>query len=621
MNKKKQNTTALSKKKFTPELFLILYIPILIFSFFHVYNNVFDHKIDLGGDNAYYYILGNSIATGQGYTNIETKQKIANTHFPPGYPLIIAGASEVFSNSIDFIKKVNGFFLFLSIGLVFLIIYELTGNYHIPFITSLFLLFNFFLLRSSTIMMSEIPFLFFSTLCLWLMIKIDFTKPLKKNWLFFILILCVAYTYQIRSFGLALLVGIVVFLAVEKRWKYVHTLVGGFILLALPWYIRTKRLGGSAYINELLQKNPYRPELGKMGFTDWLTRFWHNLERYITREIPSGNFDFLRVTNYKHPITAGEWVIGIVIIAVMIYGLFRLKKYFRLFLFYLIASFGILLLWPDVWVGTRFMLPLVPLLTFLFINGLIDLISLLGLRVLKIKNQTVIYLVLAALSLVTINSYGGKAVRLLEMQANSPFPKAYQSYFELAEWIKKNAPANSVTCCRKQALFFLYSGKYVTGFANTDNVVKEIKYLEKRGTNYVVLDHLGYSSTARYLYPAIQKFPNKFKVVKHIKKPDTYLFKFEPKMGYWGHWQNNQREGFGTFRWANGVRFEGMWKYNVRNGKGVLFKPNGQRLEGFWKNDKLNGPAIIKSRNGQTLEMIVYKDNKPVKVFKPKSPH
>jgi len=95
MNKKKKNTGGRFKEKFTPKLFLILYIPILIFTFFHVYGNIFDHKIDLGGDNAYYYILGNSIASGQGYTNIETKNKIANTHFPPGYPLIISRGFKI----------------------------------------------------------------------------------------------------------------------------------------------------------------------------------------------------------------------------------------------------------------------------------------------------------------------------------------------------------------------------------------------------------------------------------------------------------------------------------------------------------------------------------------------
>ena len=137
----------------------------------------------------------------------------------------------------------------------------------------------------------------------------------------------------------------------------------------------------------------------------------------------------------------------------------------------------------------------------------------------------------------------------------------------------------------------------------------------------MVLDHLGYSSTARYLYPAIQKFSAKFKVIRHIKDPDTYLFKFEPQLGYWGQWKNNERNGFGTFRWANGMRFEGMWKDNMRNGKGIIFNPNGQRLEGYWKNDKLNGTAVVKSKDGKALQLIVYKNNKPVKVFNRKKPH
>lgn len=618
MNKKKQNATITTKRKFTPELFLILYVPILIFSFFYAYSHTFDRKIDLGGDNAAYYILGKAIATGQGYTDIQTKEKIANDHFPPGYPLIIAAASKLFSNKIVFIKKVNGFFFFLAVGMLFLLIYELTGSYHIPFITSLFVLFNFFLLRYSTIMMSGIPFLFFSTLCLWLVIKTDFTTPLKKNWLFFILIICISFTYQVRSVGIALLVGIALFLAIDKRWKYLSTLVGGFILLALPWYIRNKRLGGNAYISELFQKNPYRPELGRLDIADLFTRFWHNLERYITREIPSGTFDFIKVTSYKHPYTVGEWIFGIAILLVMIFGLIKLKRFRQLFLFYLIAFFGILLLWPDVWVGTRFMLPLIPLLTFLFIYGIIELLSLFGLRVLKLKNQSVIYLILVAFSLLGIRSYAKGSLKFLENIANGQFPKNYQNYFKMAEWIKKHAPENSVTCCRKESLFYLYSGKYVTGIANTDSRKKEIEYLEKQGTDYVVLDRLGYSSTARYLYPTMKRYPNKFDEIVHYKNPDTYLFKFHPKWGYWGQWKNNQRSGFGTFQWKNGLIFEGMWKNNVRNGKGILFQLNGQQLDGFWRNDKLNGLAEVKSKDGKVIKIIIYKNNHPVKEYKKK---
>ena len=49
-----------------------------------------------------------------------------------------------------------------------------------------------------------------------------------------------------------------------------------------------------------------------MHFGDWFTRFFQNLERYIAREIPSGIFDFIQVTNYKDPIVMKEWIIGII---------------------------------------------------------------------------------------------------------------------------------------------------------------------------------------------------------------------------------------------------------------------------------------------------------------------
>ncbi|MBN2637647.1 MAG: phospholipid carrier-dependent glycosyltransferase [Bacteroidales bacterium] len=614
MNQRKQKITK-NKFKLSSKLFLVLYIPILLFSFFYNYNIAYDQKIDMGGDNAYYYILGNSVANGEGFTNIQTKEKIANTHFPPGYPLIIAIATKTFSNDIGFIKKLNGFFLLLSIGLIFLIISNLTGNYHIPFITSLFLLSNYFLLRYSTIMMSEIPFLFFSTLGLWVVMKTDFNKPLIKNWLFFLLIIIIAFTYQIRSFGLALFVGITLYLVFKKNWKYLTTLTVGFILLALPWHIRNSRIGGNSYVSQLMEKNPYRPELGDMRFTDWFHRVWVNLERYITREIPSGTIDLLHVTNYKQPITFSEWIIGIIILGIMIFGLIKLKKYFWLFFFYIVTSFGILLLWPDVWIGTRFMLPLIPLLTFFFINGIVEIITWLGIHILKIKNQTIIYIVLSVLSVISIKSYGNIALYNLKLQAKGRYTNNYQNYFKIAEWIKENAPENSVTSCRKGALFYLHSGKFVTGFDNTENKEDFIKFLEKQGTNYVVLDHLGYSSTARYLFPTIKRYPNKFKKILYLKDPDTYLFQFYPQLGYWGPWKNDKRNGYGSFVWANGMRFEGLWKDNVRSGKGVLINPSGERLEGVWANDKLNGMAVVKTKEGIIKEYVLYKENQPVKIY------
>jgi hypothetical protein len=54
-----------------------------------------------------------------------------------------------------------------------------------------------------------------------------------------------------------------------------------------------------------------------------------------------------------------------------------------------------------------------------------------------------------------------------------------------------------------------------------------LKGLIDANVDYVVLEQLGYSSTARYLYPAIQKHPECFTPVMHLENPDTYLLQFD----------------------------------------------------------------------------------------------
>ena len=127
---------------------------------------------------------------------------------------------------------------------------------------------------------------------------------------------------------------------------------------------------------------------------------------------------------------------------------------------------------------------------------------------------------------------------------------------------------------------------YITGYKNTLDKEEQIKYLQSKGTDYVVLEQLGYSSTGRYLFPAIQRYPKKFKVIIHLKNPDTYLMKFLPELGYWGE-----------------------WKDNLRNGKGTLYFPNGQQLEGVWTNDVLNGEVILRSKEGDVIQKSIYKNN------------
>ena len=92
------------------KLYIIIYSLIIVIAFFKIYPYVFDDKIDLNGDNVQYYLLGTSIANGDGFSDIRVSSKPPSNRFPPGYPAIISVVMETVSNDILSIKRANGFF-------------------------------------------------------------------------------------------------------------------------------------------------------------------------------------------------------------------------------------------------------------------------------------------------------------------------------------------------------------------------------------------------------------------------------------------------------------------------------------------------------------------------------
>ncbi|EAY31516.1 membrane protein, putative [Microscilla marina ATCC 23134] len=578
------------------------------------YNQTFDSKVAQAGDNAGYYILGKSLALGQGFTNIHTKDKTKHRHFPPGYPAIIALAHYFSFGDMLSIKQLSGFLLLGSIVLAFLIFYQLSDNYHLSFILSLFMVTNYHLLTFGMMMMSEIPFLFFSLLSFLVLLKIDFNQPFHKNWRFAILIMLLGVSYYIRSIGLSLFAGSLLWILLQKKWKYSVALLVGFLLLVSPWQWRQHSLGGGSYIKQLFFKNPYNAELGSMTITDWFARFWVNLIRYISREIPSG---LLNITNidYKVPSSHTELLLGLAILALIIVGTYAMFKKHPVIPFYILGTAGILLLWPSVWFGVRFLLPLIPLLFFMMVNGMITLYNLVAQKYWHTRITTPIAILLVVVGLFSMKIYASDPLHKLKQASQNPYPPNYNNYLALAKWVKKNTPDSVLVTCRKEQLFYVFADRTVTRFKSTTNEEEQLAFLKAKGVDYVVLDQLGFSDTRRYLLPTINKYPRKFKLVVQAKKPDTYLFKFLPELGYSGSWKGKKRHGKGVFVWGDGEKFIGTWKNNLRNGPGILYLKNGEQMEGSWVNDTLQGTVIHKTKEGTLLEKSLYKDDKKVQVL------
>ncbi len=582
---KKQSKKATAKPpKKTPKW---LFPALLVFGFILVYPFIFDKKVSLGGDNASYYILGKALSSGEGYTNIHVPGKPAHNHFPPGYPAIL-GVFMVFTGSITFLKILNGVFLLGTSFITYLLLRRFTENDRMAFVISILLFFNFHLLSYSTIMMSEVPFLFFATLAMLFFVRLEENeKPFYKDLNFYFLLLTSSFAYHIRTAGIALVAGFALYLLIRKKWAIIGAYLGGFALLGVPWFLRGKSLGGSAYLDQLFMVNPYRPEEGAMQLADWFTRFGNNLTRYLGKEIPHGLFPGFPV-DYA-PDASGNVFYGILIVVVLVFGLIKLPKYNWLLAGYLMGTFGILLLWPDVWFGTRFILPLIPILLFLFVYGLYALVNF-GFSKISVNTQ-----LNPLLFLILILFFTPQLKQLSEAADESYQPK-FKNYFEVASWANTNLPEDAIICTRKPGLFYLFAGRQVAKFANTPDYNELFADMNEWGFTHVVIDQLGYAQTGRFLVPAVQDNPEKFQLLHQTTAPETYLLSYQPTLGYTGEWlvedQDNgyykhTKQGKGTYNFPDGRIYTGQFSNNQPNGEGTMTYPNGQVQSGTFVNGQL----------------------------------
>lgn len=493
----------------------LLYLSILAITFIVAYIYTFDAKLAMLGDNASYYMLGKALAEGEGYVNISSVAHSPNNHYPPGYPAIIR-LIMLFSSSIFVIKLVNGLFFLLAIWITFELLNFLTKELKFAFVATLLILVNSHLLYYSSVMMSEISFFFFSMLSIWAFTKTDPDKLSWKDPWLIISILSFIIAYYIKSLGVALLAGYMLHFITRKKWKSLAVYFIGFVAAALPWIIRGQKLGGSSYMRQLKMINPYQPELGQADFSDFSERFFNNFSRYVTRELPSSVFP-VKEPDYHTPMEGSEWFFGLIFLTLLCYGIYSLPRYRWLIAGYIAGTLGILMLWPDVWIGVRFIVPAIPMLTFGFLYG--------GYRLLS-KGAGMTGKSFQPLWLLVLGLFFIKPVNALHDQAKMPYMPAWENYFDVASWLKKNEKRTVVVGTGKPSLFFLYSGTYVDRYKFEQDPAALIEDLENKKIDYVVIDQV-YGNTFRYLLPAVRQYPERFEPVYHVKNPDTYLLKFK----------------------------------------------------------------------------------------------
>ncbi len=81
---------------------------------------------------------------------------------------------------------------------------------------------------------------------------------------------------------------------------------------------------------------------------------------------------------------------------------------------------------------------------------------------------------------------------------------------------------------------------------------------------------------------------------------------------YDGEYKNGLRDGKGDYIYKKGDRFTGLWEKGVANGYGEMYYINGDIFKGNWKNNKKNGEGSIFIKKTNKTYKGIWENNKKI---------
>ncbi|MBW8771371.1 MAG: glycosyltransferase family 39 protein [Gemmatimonadetes bacterium] len=197
-------------------------------------------------DDAFYVILARSIATGQGYHALNLPGHPAGTHFPPGYPALLALLSFVappFPASVAVFKALNAVFLAAAAALVArLLRRRLDMGAGWATAVGLVTAVSVPLLILSNLVLSELCFIaFVLALLVALERLVEEPAPMRSA---ILLGVAIGACALVRTHGVVLVPAAAFVLLARRRWRDALLLTAAAIVTLLPWQLWTARHGG-----------------------------------------------------------------------------------------------------------------------------------------------------------------------------------------------------------------------------------------------------------------------------------------------------------------------------------------------------------------------------------------
>lgn len=452
-----------------------------------------------GGDNAGYVSLAYSMLEHGAYQDLYDPASLPHTKYPPVFPALLAFLMLLGVRTWAGFKLVAAVSTVGASAFTYLWARRRVGATWAAG-AALAVAFSSAVVYYSHWVLSDPTFLAFTMASLWALGEAD-EEGAHAGWLVGG-VAAAGLAYFTRSAGLPLLVAVLVWLGMRRRWKALGFSAVALGIPALLWWLRARSVGDVQYVSEFWLVDPYNPGLGTVGVGGLMIRVVTNTGGYIGSHIPGG------IVGAQGALVT---VLGVVLTGLAVVGwwLGTRRRPGTTELFFPLYA-GLILLWPVVWSGDRFALPLIPLMVVLGAAALQKGLGT-GTRGRGVALLGLAVLLLPAAKAWTASAEEASACAAVVRQAG-PFacygPRMTQ-FVEAAAWSGDNLPAGSAVMSRKPRIFYALSGVPSRTFPfDTDPAVhfSEADGVEAR---YVLLDQVD-GLAGRYVGGAVQQQPGAF---------------------------------------------------------------------------------------------------------------
>ena len=474
-------------------------------------------------DSTLYVSSAASIAAGEGYTYQGRPVGL----FPPVTSMILSIPSLLFPGSYLALNAVITIFAPLSLVLCFALLRNHVGDARAGLVVALSLG-STLLFDHSTLLLSEVPYMFFSILALVLaQDALERDSGWARELLAGIAVLAACMT---RLVGLALILAILAQVLVSwsrKRTKARPSLLLAMlipILFVCLWEYRNLLLGPS-YFKLALQNEPWVPESGSITVIGLMQRFLSNVKGYgfvgaiLSNDVlangPMAHFDLRLVV----------WALLCLLFCL---GLaLALRRRIVMTELYTIVFLLIVGLYHPYLV-VRLMLPILPFLFYYAVVGLEFVAEQARVRAGPAVRKLV-YACFGACVVCYFCSAAAYMLRAIPQEHNSPFgayPIKYTFNYDvqrLAMWLRDfGAPEERYLCSQPNIMDFI-TERAGQAFPLTRDPSELLDVLTSQQIKYVLVDK-NKGLVQEFLLPTIEDYPDHFSLIQDAEGASLYEF-------------------------------------------------------------------------------------------------